>query len=341
MNDISCLILAGGQSKRFGENKALYIFEGSTILEIILDAALKISDDIAISVNTDNYKEFRPIINTKNKDIDIDKDIKLIPDDALCQLKGPLKGVFSSFKFLKRKYVLVIECDAPYFNINCANVLLGCVSDNISGVVPLWPDSTIEPLLACYNREETINILSILNEYALNLKSEYVFNDAVNIARILNNVHFYSIEDMIKMDNNVNPECFMNINDKKSLALFSEKFSEKIANKCINNNNKKYGDNYKSNNYKYDYSVMNGDAKTVKVLRRNKFFNFNKPESKPYGFTAKSLYYLTLYNQSKNKAYLNHFFHFLRKEEELYRGKGLNFMANKIKDNFRFYQNAV
>ena len=54
MNNTSCLILAGGQSKRFGENKALYVFDGKSFLERILETALKVADDIIISVREIN-----------------------------------------------------------------------------------------------------------------------------------------------------------------------------------------------------------------------------------------------------------------------------------------------
>ncbi|RZD16839.1 MAG: hypothetical protein EVJ46_00950 [Candidatus Acididesulfobacter guangdongensis] len=307
MDNISCLILAGGQSKRFGENKALYVFDGKSLFERVLETALKVADDIIISVrNINNLDEFRcaliAILNKiysgsdfaincksnvrykkelveiavaiqnaqdiqldnyiidgninrncgkikndlKNKKIHADKDadknnrhvnrhnnkkylnFKIIADadDKNSRLAGPLKGIFSCFNYLKNDYVLLLECDAPFFNFDCANILINKIQNgeggnykNFDAVVPMWSDSTIEPLLACYNRKKTLSILSMLNSYALNLANydDFIYNDAINIARFIGRVYYFYINDIIKENNRIKSEYFRNINDKDSL----------------------------------------------------------------------------------------------------------------------------
>ena len=402
MDNLSCLILAGGQSKRFGENKALYVFDGKSLFERVLETALKVADDIIISVrDINNLDEFRYALITilnkiydglnftvncnsnisykkklleiavdiqdiqldnykidgninhscskikkdlKNKKIRADKDadknsrhvnrhnnskylnFKIIADadDKNSRLAGPLKGIFSCFNYLKNDYVLLLECDAPFFNFDCANILINKIQNgegssykNFDAVMPMWSDSTIEPLLACYNRKKTLDILSMLNSYALNLANydDFIYNDAINIARFIGRVYYFSINDIIKENNQIKSECFRNINDKDSLTGILEKINcDNTAGGEINktNNNSADFDNIKS-----EYNAQDIEyKKSIIAVKRNNFFglsdklNCNKKNitesmhsgksAKPYGYLANQLYYLKLYSKSKN-----------------------------------------
>ena len=391
MDNISCLILAGGQSKRFGENKALYVFDGRTIFERVLETALKVADDIIISVrDIDNLDEFRyaliTILNkiynnsnfaincksnisykkrlieirveiqldnykidgnidhncgkikkdSKNKNIQADVDnqhnnnkylnFKIIADadDKNSRLAGPLKGIFSCFNYLKNDYVLLLECDAPFFNFDCANILInkiqkgeGSSYKNFDAVMPMWSDSTIEPLLACYNRKKTLDILSMLNSYALNLANydDFIYNDAINIARFIGRVYYFHINDIIRENNQIKSECFRNINDKDSLTSILKKINcDNVAGGEINriNNGADFG------NSKSEYNAQDTEyKKSIIAVKRNNFFglsdklNYDKKRNrtegvhsgklaKPYGYLANQLYYLKLYSKSKN-----------------------------------------
>jgi len=411
MDNISCLILAGGQSKRFGENKALYVFDGKSFFERVLETALKVADDIIISVrDTNNLDEFSDalitVLNkiyndsnfaincrtnvsykkklieirveiqldnyiidgninrncgkikkyTKNKNIQVDEtnrhnnkkylNFKIIADadDKKSRLAGPLKGIFSCFDYLKNDYVLLLECDAPFFNSDCANILINKIQNgegnnykNFDAVMPMWSDSTIEPLLACYNRKKTLSILSMLNSYALNLANydDFIYNDAINIARFIGRVYYFCINDIIKENNRIKSEYFRNINDKDSLIGILKKINCNNTDNCeinrtdngadFDNGKSEYKDKdkYKNNdkdNAKNDKDKDKGkDAeykKSIIAVKRNKFPGLSdKPDrnkkniaegvhngklAKPYGYLANQLYYLKLYSKSKN-----------------------------------------
>ena len=104
-NNILGVVLAGGKSKRFGEDKSEVKLDGKTLLEHTLDK-------IKFKFNT-------IIIVSNNK---IVKDYITIKDCIEGQL-GPLVGVLSAMKWIKKKnysheWILTFPCDTPFFKAN-------------------------------------------------------------------------------------------------------------------------------------------------------------------------------------------------------------------------------
>lgn len=94
---ITGIILAGGESKRMGENKALLKFGGLTVIEIILSKLQKFFGDILIITNTpESFEELG---------IEIFEDI--YPGF------GPLSGIHSGLTNSKTEKCFFISCDLP------------------------------------------------------------------------------------------------------------------------------------------------------------------------------------------------------------------------------------
>jgi molybdopterin-guanine dinucleotide biosynthesis protein A len=300
MRKLSCIILAGGESKRFGENKAFFSFNGKSFIERAAETALKLSGEIIISARE---KESAGLyINELKNKLNINPPV--IADDKNCGFIGPLKGIYSCIKHLKGKYVLVMECDAPLFNFSAAKELMEKMEkENVNAVVPLWPDSTVEPLLGVYNTKKTAAVLDILNDYALNLEKNFPFKDSVNISRFLPSVYYYSILDIIRKNTDLKIEFFMNINSKKDI--------ENYLSGKINIDKQKY-------------------AKSVKIIKANKFFNIKNPEGKPAGILANALYYWWIYSKTGNCIYLKKSYGYFKKDADKYYAGGLDFMGGKL-----------
>ena len=308
MSDISSIILAGGESKRFGEDKAFFKFKGKSFLERSLDAATEISRDIVICVRREDkikdcLVEAKKVAKKRAEAGKLSLIPQIIADDKDCGFKGPLKGIYSSIKILKGRLTLIMECDAPFFNFDAAMELIKKLeSEKVNAVVPLWPDSTVEPLLACYKTKEMASILEILNDYALNLKEHFLFTDSVNISRLLSSVYYYNIFDMVKNNAELKAELFMNINSKKDLEECGR--NEKIINKS--------------------------GSKSVKIRKANRFFDLKNPVDKPYGILANALYCWWVYAKTGNFIYLRKSFEYFKKDAFNYRVNGLRFMGDKI-----------
>ncbi|MFW0884614.1 molybdenum cofactor guanylyltransferase [Candidatus Acidulodesulfobacterium sp. H_13] len=305
---ISSIILAGGESKRFGEDKAFFKFDGASFLERVLRVAAEVSDDIAVCVREESKvkdydREIKRITKNGLRGNDKDLVVRIIPDDRNCGIKGPMRGIYSSIGYLSGESILVMECDAPFFNADAAKELIKTIkSESVKAVVPLQPDSTVEPLLACYKRKDTLCLLDMLNNYALNLGDDFLFNDSVNILRLLSSVYYYNILDMVKSNKKLRPDVFINMNSKKELKTY-------MSNKRI---------------------PCRGIAKSVKIKKANRFFDLTSPKGAPYGILAKALYYWWVYAKTKNDIYAIKSFEYFKKDGSMYFNNGLDFMGGKI-----------
>ena len=99
---ISVAILAGGQSKRMGVDKALLRLppEDKPLLQIVIDAVRPISDDVfVVSRPRPEYERFG---------------VPVRPD--LYHEAAVLGGIGSAVRHARREYCLVVSCDHPFLN---------------------------------------------------------------------------------------------------------------------------------------------------------------------------------------------------------------------------------
>ena len=104
-NNILAVVLAGGKSKRFGEDKNQIKLGEKTLLEHVLS-------------KINNKFEEILIVSSHNQDIKKSENITVIPDcfDDF----GPLAGVLSSMKWVREnqkqyKWVATFPSDTPFF----------------------------------------------------------------------------------------------------------------------------------------------------------------------------------------------------------------------------------
>ena len=107
-NNILAVVLAGGKSKRFGEDKNQIKLGDKTLLEHVLS-------------KINNKFEEILIVSSHNLEIKKSENITIIPDcfDDF----GPLAGVLSSMKWIKEnqkqyKWVATFPSDTPFFEIS-------------------------------------------------------------------------------------------------------------------------------------------------------------------------------------------------------------------------------
>lgn len=95
------VVLAGGKSTRFGEQKSLYEFDGRKMYEHVRDRleASGLCDEIIVSTN----KMLEPHI-----------DGRTIVDDEEYEDHGPLGGLYAVRKAFPEDRLLVVSCDTPF-----------------------------------------------------------------------------------------------------------------------------------------------------------------------------------------------------------------------------------
>lgn len=101
MPEFSAAVLAGGQSRRMGRDKAFIPVGGRLIIERVLGALEELSDDLLIVTNTPElYASFG---------------VRLVGD--IYPGKGALGGIFTAIQAAHSAYVFVIACDMPFLNV--------------------------------------------------------------------------------------------------------------------------------------------------------------------------------------------------------------------------------
>lgn len=101
-SDISGVILAGGQSTRFGENKAFARFEGIPLIFRVLKAINKHSFPEVMLV-TNSPQDYRTL------------PVKVIQDDVSYQ--GPLSGIATALRYARHERIFVVGCDMPLLHL--------------------------------------------------------------------------------------------------------------------------------------------------------------------------------------------------------------------------------
>ena len=159
--DKSAIILAGGFSHRFGQDKGLLQLANKPLIEYVLDAISTLVDEKMVvassKVQAENYA----------KVLGSDFNVLIDVDDV----QSPLVGALTGFKEAHGRYALLLSCDTPFVSNDVISLLFElCI--NRYAVIPRWPNGYIEPLQAVYCTKLALEAAkNALSEGKLNLRS--------------------------------------------------------------------------------------------------------------------------------------------------------------------------
>lgn len=158
---LSALLLCGGRSRRFGEEKGCVLFRGQPLAERALGILDQISDDVWISTNhPEVFSHFgRGMV------------ADLYPH---C---GPLAGLQAGLLTAQHELLAVIPCDMPFASARLLKHLHR-LSDGFDVVVPVRVDEAsgrtlYEPLHAIYRRSCLAAIEAALADHRRKVTSFY------------------------------------------------------------------------------------------------------------------------------------------------------------------------
>ena len=134
--DRGVIILAGGDSKRLGQPKALLDFEGLSLIERMVQKLEKLFNRITLV--TDRPELYRGL------------PVKITGDLIADQFKSPLRGIHAGLSVSDLPYQFVAACDMPYLNLDLIDFMEGFTS-GYDAVVPRI-GSYYQPLHAYYSR---------------------------------------------------------------------------------------------------------------------------------------------------------------------------------------------
>ena len=185
--DISCAILAGGKSTRFGRDKATFEINGKPLIRSICDIAKRVFKDVVIVSKSHN--------TISGIDIPIIKDS--IP------VHSPMAGIVSALLYNTTPYTFIIACDMP----NISEKALSAMIEEISGEDIIIPRTGLgyEPLHAIYNRSCISPMLTLIERQVLHISALFPY---LVVKELEKKTYFFHKGHSI----------FMNINTKEDIC---------------------------------------------------------------------------------------------------------------------------
>jgi molybdopterin-guanine dinucleotide biosynthesis protein A len=163
--NISAVLLAGGQSRRMGREKATILFRGKPLWQIQLDLLRKLQPaEIFVSARTD--PAWRP------------PNLTFVPDEP--PSRGPLSGLAATLARIRSSHLLVLAIDMPSMNEGHLHYLGGEIEPGC-GVLPMIGDRA-EPLAAIYPVEARTHFVNALS--GVDFSMQTLTNQLVKISRL-------------------------------------------------------------------------------------------------------------------------------------------------------------
>ena len=147
------VILAGGQSRRFGGGyKTLYTFNKMSILDRIIQNFKKLEVEIVLNANS-------------NEDQFLKTGLHLIKDE-LENFQGPLAGICSSMKWVLKnrkniEWIFTSPSDTPFLNKNLVNKFLSTDYNNKTKIVIAKSSNKTHPVIGFWH----ISLIKSLEEF--------------------------------------------------------------------------------------------------------------------------------------------------------------------------------
>ena len=137
--DRSAIVLAGGFSSRFGEDKGVLELANKPLIRHVVDAVRPFVDEIIVVTNSEE--------RVRKYVAGVGGNTRFAVDS--CESKGPLIGALTGFEVARGKYVLLLAFDTPFVSGEVVSLLFDlCLSK--AAAIPRWPNGQIEPLHAVY-----------------------------------------------------------------------------------------------------------------------------------------------------------------------------------------------
>ena len=144
--NLSAVLLAGGESRRMGKDKATALFQGKPLWQVQLNLLQELQPaEIFLSARSD--PDWRPA------------DVKFVADEP--PSRGPLSGVAASLGRIGTKHLLALAIDMPFMNEKYLRFLCDQTEPG-RGVLPMIGDRA-EPLAAVYPVEARVDLVAALS----------------------------------------------------------------------------------------------------------------------------------------------------------------------------------
>ena len=195
-NNILGIILAGGKSSRFGEDKSIAKLGDKTLLDHTIN---KIEKEFTEILVISNNKEF----NFKNNKIHV-------VEDCIEGQLGPLVGILTAMKWVKKnnknyKWIASFPCDTPFFDMKFISELKIKIKETSKKLIFLNSDKKRHNIFGLWS----VDLIETLEEDIKNgLRKVEIWADKIGYEKININTNEF--------------DMFLNINTKEDLKKAKE-----------------------------------------------------------------------------------------------------------------------
>jgi molybdopterin-guanine dinucleotide biosynthesis protein A len=137
--DRSAIVLAGGFSSRFGQDKGVLELAGKPLIKHVVDVVDPLVNEIVVVTNSQERI-------TKYADV-VASDVQFVVD--VFEARSPLIGALTGFGSAHGEYTLLLPFDTPFVSREVVSLLFE-LGQGKAAVIPRWPNGYIEPLHAVY-----------------------------------------------------------------------------------------------------------------------------------------------------------------------------------------------
>lgn len=152
---LQAIILAGGKSRRFGQDKALALVEGVPML--------------VKAVNLLRSLKLEPVVMTEEGRNYSFLDCRIAKDSV--PGKGPLGGIFSAMLMFPNTTLMVLTCDMPYVTRETLKTLMTNHTNEFQVTIYATPECGRQPFPGIYEPSLFTHILDRLSNDELSMQS--------------------------------------------------------------------------------------------------------------------------------------------------------------------------
>lgn len=176
-------ILAGGLSRRFGQDKALYVYRGKPLIAWVMDSLAEASECFVVS------NRAYPGLGTVYPDLKRGGDT--------------MSGLHSALALAKQDWVAVAACDQPFLSRDFWRFMLGWIKPDTQAVVAA-SQGFFEPLGGLYHKSLEDEVLRRLGVGELKMQA------------LLQSIPHVSL-DKTELEDRFGPYLFINANHPEDL----------------------------------------------------------------------------------------------------------------------------
>jgi len=165
--EVSVAVLAGGQSRRMGRDKAFLFVGNRPVIQRVFERVLPLSDDLILVTNTpDKYALYTHCRITTD----------VYPG------RGALGGIYSALMAARYQHCLVVACDMPFLNTRLLKYL--------ARLAGFYDYDVVVPVIS--GRWETLH--AVYSKRCLKPIEQCLHQDQLRVCDFFGNVHLCAVE---------------------------------------------------------------------------------------------------------------------------------------------------